>query len=89
MCPPTAHVFILFSELNFAQTIWDKSEVLLGRSGGNNLRTWGTCWEHVGNKGKNKEILPPPKKTGPFMSLLIGHMKLLFPKLFVTIFGLG
>jgi hypothetical protein len=48
---------------------------------------------------KNKKFLPPPppspkgKKWTPhhegMLSLLIGCMKLLFPKLFVTIFGLG
>jgi hypothetical protein len=81
--------------VNFAQTIWDKSEVLLGRSRGNNLGTWGTLWEHIGNKEKNKKsrLLPPPKKKLDthecMLSLLIGHMKLLFPKLVVTIFGLG
>jgi hypothetical protein len=26
----------------FGQTIWDKSEVLLGTYSGNSLRTWGT-----------------------------------------------
>jgi hypothetical protein len=58
----------------------------------------GTHWEHIGNKRKMKKIPPPnlPKlqreKKNTFecmLSLPIGCMKFLFPKLFVTIFGLG
>jgi hypothetical protein len=52
----------------------------------------GTCWEHVGNKGKMKKILGPPKlkrkKSMHFecmLNLPTSCMKLLFPKLF----GLG
>jgi hypothetical protein len=62
---------------------------------GNNFRTWGTPWEQdentFGNKGKNKNNLPLPsakqKKTESIECLLIDCMKLLFSKLFVTIFG--
>jgi hypothetical protein len=71
--------------LNFGQTVWDKSEVLLGTS-------WGTPWENIGNKAKaNKSLLAPPllPQSGCVLSLLIDFMKLLFPKLFVTIFDLG
>jgi hypothetical protein len=48
---PLQHTLFQFYmwELNFAQTIWDKIEVLLGMSWGNNLRTWGTLWEHDEN----------------------------------------
>jgi hypothetical protein len=64
---------------------------------GNNFRTWGTLWEQdentFGNKGKNKNNLPLPsakqKKTESIECLLIDCMKLLFSKLFVTIFGLS
>jgi hypothetical protein len=62
----------------------------------------GTSWELKGNKGKKKKILPPPpcrphpkfkrKKSRHFecmLSLPIGCIKFLFPKLFITIFGLG
>jgi hypothetical protein len=55
--------------------------------------------EHVGNKGKKKKkILPPPPKTQKkkksrhfecTLGLPIGCMKMLFPKLLVTIFGLA
>jgi hypothetical protein len=60
-----------------------------------------TCWEHIGNKGKKSKITPPtPPPTSPLkgkikaghecmLSLPISCMKYLFPKLFVTIFGLG
>jgi hypothetical protein len=66
---------------------------------GNLKRTW---WEHIGNKeGKQKKTPPtPPHPTTPpkgrnrahheyILSLPIGYMKFLFPKLFVTILGLG
>jgi hypothetical protein len=54
----------------------------------------GTCWELRKNEKKNS---PPTqnlkgKKSRHFermLSLPIGCMKFLFPKLFVTIFGLG
>jgi hypothetical protein len=58
--------------------------------------------EHIGNQGKmkKKKNLPPNtsppqltrKKQGTLMACLglpIGCMKFLFPKEFVTIFGLG
>jgi hypothetical protein len=63
---------------------------------------WGTHWELEGNKGKMKKKksspCPTPKtfknktKSRYFecmLSLPIGCMKFLFPKLLVTIFGLG
>jgi hypothetical protein len=49
---------------------------------------WEHPWEHVGNKEKMKK----EKKSRHFeclLSLPIGCKKFLFPKLFVTIFGLG
>jgi hypothetical protein len=64
----------------------------------------GTHWELEGNmlgtKEKRKKILPPHhptqnlkgKKSEHFecmLSVPICYMKFLFPKLFVTIFGLG
>ncbi len=66
----------------------------------NNLGTWGTLWERVENtlrtRAEPKNSLPPPlvkeKNWSPregTLSLLIGCMKLLFPKLSVSIFGLG
>jgi hypothetical protein len=77
--------------------------VVLGIPFGNTLRSWGTTWEHGRNtsatpkrKEKKKKPLPPPSKTqikklGPewMLHLLIGCMQFLFPKLLVTIFGLG
>jgi hypothetical protein len=56
----------------------------------------GTHWELERNKGKMKKNSPshppPPKKSKHFecmLSLPIGCMKFLFPKLFITIFGLS
>jgi hypothetical protein len=61
----------------------------------------GTPWEHDGNtlrtREENKKIPVPPLKKKKnwtvhecMLSLLpIGCMKFLFPKPFVTIFGLG
>jgi len=76
--------------------------VLLGVSGGylwkpdeNSMGTW---WEHIRTKKKTHPPASPPRihtqekdwtPHGSMLSLLIGCMKLLFPKLFVTIFGLG
>ncbi len=72
---------------------------------GNILRTWwepienlrrGTCWEQ--RKNEKNPPLPPktqnlkenkPRHLECMLSLPIGCMKFLFPKLFVTIFGLG
>jgi hypothetical protein len=60
-------------------------------------KPWGTNWEKM--KYKKKPPPPPPpqanlkeKKSRHFecmLSLPIGCMKFLFPKLFGTIFGLG
>jgi len=68
------------------------------------ITSWGTTWKlgepfenHVGTR-KKKSLHPfAPKKIGPLnawphkcmLSLLTSCMKFLFPKLFVTIFGLG
>jgi len=53
----------------------------------------GTYWEQG---GKKKTLVPPPFQKEKnwnvhecMPSLHIGCMKFLFPKLFVTIFGLG
>jgi hypothetical protein len=53
----------------------------------------------LGTKEKRKKILPSPQTQNLkenkarhlecMLSLPIGYMKFLFPKLFVTIFGLG
>jgi hypothetical protein len=49
---------ILWVPFNFGQTVWYKSEVLLGTS-------WVTPWKNIGNKAKAKKIpscaYPPPK----------------------------
>jgi hypothetical protein len=54
----------------------------------------GTPWEHI--KNNPKQSLPPPQKEKNnwishecMLNLLIGCMKLSFPKLFIIIFGLG
>jgi len=57
---------------------------------GNLKRTW---WEHIGNKEEKQKKTPPaPPPKGRkrahheyILSLPIGYMKFLFPKLFVTI----
>jgi len=56
-----------------------------------------TFWEHIGNKEEKQKMPPPPLPPKGknrahhecMLRLLIGCMKFLFPKLFVTIFGLG
>jgi hypothetical protein len=52
-------------ELNFGQTICHRTEVLLGISYGDNLRTWenpmGTHWE----QGEKPKYKPPPPSTPP------------------------
>jgi hypothetical protein len=53
-----------------------------------------TPWEQDGNKKITKKSLPTPpppieKIWTCMLSLLIGCMKLVFSKLFVTILGLG
>jgi hypothetical protein len=37
-----------------------KIEVLLRTSWKAQLKTWGTFWEHIGNKQPNKNPPPPP-----------------------------
>jgi hypothetical protein len=82
--------YICTWKLNHGQTIWDKKSSAIRTIIGNTL---GNFWEHIGNR--------PPKKIRPQQnrkenqkklsasSLLIGCMKFLFPKWFVTIFNLG
>ncbi len=66
----------------------DKSVVLLGTY-------WGTHWELYGNRKPKKNPSardPRENKLGPclsMLSLLLGCIKFLFLKLFVTIFHLG
>jgi len=55
--------------VNFGQTIWDKTQVLLGSLG----EILGTWWECIGNNLEKQKIpLAPPlqqeKKPGQFMS---------------------
>jgi hypothetical protein len=99
-CPPFE--FDLFSlypgQLNFGQTVWDKTQVLLGTSWGTHLRTW---WEHaenaLGTRERYKKIIPPtPPRKGKnsvhhecMLSLPIDCTEFLFLKLFVTIFWPG
>ncbi len=73
---------------------WGPIRNTLGEHIGNLMVTWR---ERVGNKGNMKKILLPPpqnlkeKKSRHFecmLSLPIGCMKFLLPKLFITIFGL-
>jgi hypothetical protein len=92
--PAEFHLCSLYTwKLNFGQTIWDKIEVL----------PFGTLWEiyiweQFGNKRRKQKILLPhpllkKKKICTvhkcMLSLPIGCMKFLFPKLFITIFRLG
>jgi len=82
VCTPLWPIFSVLHtwELNFGQTICDRTEVLLGISYGDNLRTWenlmGTHWE----QGEKPKYNPPSifkrKKLDPFMSAcseLVGH----------------
>jgi hypothetical protein len=62
----------------------------------NLVNIMGTHWELEGNKGEKKSSPAPQtlkeKESRHFKCLLnlpIGCMKFLFPKLFITIFGLG
>jgi hypothetical protein len=60
------HLFSIYTgELNFGQTIWDKTQVLLGTYWGMHL---GTHWEQ---RNKTNNPCPPPthkkQKTGSFM----------------------
>jgi hypothetical protein len=75
----------IYTRVELGQTIWDQTEVLLGTS----WKTWGTPWEHIGNKKWKPPIQPsssPKKKNRPpphecMLSLLIGCMKkLIFSK---------
>jgi len=94
---PLAHHIHRWKDDNICQSIWDKSEVLwrtfwepIG-----NLK--GTYWE----PGKLKTPSPPFKLKRNFkwwrtqgtlsacLGLPIGCMKFLFPKEFITIFGLS
>jgi hypothetical protein len=49
------HLFSLYTgELRFGQTMWDKTQILLGTS-------WGTHWKQV-KKTKNPYFPPSPLK---------------------------
>jgi hypothetical protein len=72
-----AHLFSFFIhghwELNFVQTIWDKTEVLLR----NNLGTWWEHWEQEKKKQKNPHSPLQEKNWTPqegILSLFIGCM---------------
>jgi hypothetical protein len=92
------HLFSLYTwELNFGQTIWDKSEVLLGRSW---RRIWEPCENMMRTHWEQGKWIPPPwaapprrTKTGPLMSAYwafsLVAWNFYFPKLFVATFGLG
>jgi len=101
--PPLWPTYIGEKENNICQSIWGKSEVLwrtywgiYWEPDGNLLQTQK---EHgantLGTRESWKQILPATKlkrKKSTFsacLGLLIGSMKFLFPKEFVTIFGLG
>jgi hypothetical protein len=96
MCTPGFNLFRLYpGELNFGQSIWHKNLVVTG----NTMEIWElfqNFMEYIGNKGtKQKKSLFPPSKEKNWivhecmLSLPIGCMKFLFPKLLVIIFGLG
>jgi hypothetical protein len=82
-----AHLY-RWEEENFRQTIWDKSEVLLGTP-------LGTHWELEEHHEEHLCRPFPPnhgKKLSPLecmFSYLIGYMQILFSKLLVNIFGLN
>jgi hypothetical protein len=85
-------------ELNFGQTKWDKTLVLLGASWGMHPGTWEPFGNILGTRGRNQKFPPshptPKRKKNRahcycMLSLPIGCMNFLFPKLFVTIFSLG
>jgi hypothetical protein len=69
MCTLGFHLFSLYTwELNFGQTIWDKTQELLGTSWGMHL---GTFWEQGKNTKESLFFPSPPlkrKKIGLFMS---------------------
>ncbi len=44
----------------------------------------GTWWEHIGSKKKKKKSLAPPFQKEKKWTILIGCMKFLFPKMFIT-----
>jgi hypothetical protein len=86
---PITHLFNLYTwELNFGQTIWDKSEVLFGEQLGNLWNYFKTSWGHTRNimktiqKLKNTSSTPSQmKKIGSLMNwwwASIGYVELLF-----------
>ncbi len=87
-------VFILYiyiGKFNFGESIWDKSVVLLGTS-------WGTWWEHIGNRKINSKIqhFPKPKRKRKTWAILsacwafsLAACKFYFLKFLFTIFILG
>ncbi len=57
MCTLGFHIFSSYTgELRFEQTMWDRTQVLLGTSWGTHLGTW----EHIGNKWKKQKNLYTP-----------------------------
>jgi len=92
MGSPRFHLSSLCTwELNFGQTIWDKTQVLLGTSWEMHVGTFWELGNPLGtyeNKGKKKNPCPlsPLKKKNwtiheCMLSHPIGCMKFLFPKL--------
>jgi hypothetical protein len=88
----TSLQFIYTRKLNFSQSIWDKRVWWY----------WELHWNIVGGYTKGKKIplltpspplpFPKEKKLGPpecMLNRLIGCMKFVFLKLFVTILDLG
>jgi hypothetical protein len=69
--------------LNFIFLVYIQGSWTLGKPYGIKPRYY---WEHIGNKGKKEKNWNIHEGM---LSLPIGCMKFLFPKLLVTIFGLG
>jgi hypothetical protein len=94
--PLIAYLFSSYTgELNLGKPYETKLRCFW-ESLGNLRNPMGTHWEQRREKENlpSNPPLPPKKKNRPphefMLSLLIGCMKkILFPKLFVTIFGLG
>jgi len=99
LCPSPSPLYNLSTwKLNHGQAICDTIWGAIGNILGYTLRTWGgnilgIWWEYIMNKQETKKIkslIGPTqiqnKEYSPPMRLLIGCMKFLFPKRFVTIF---
>ncbi len=65
---PTFSVYVQGSP-TWGKPKWDRTEMLLGTCWGNNLRTWGTWWEHIESNSnkKNKKKISLMRKAGPLM----------------------